>query len=136
MLEAEVFRKYYGLICTLLKQASYMSSQYDCVVTNPPYLNPGSCGEEMKNYASTFYPDSKTDMFAMFIERCIEYAKDEGLQGMITMHSWMFLSSYEKLREKMLDKMTIVSMVHVGARAFEDIGGEVVQTTSWIMRRK
>ncbi len=136
LFEADVFRKYYGLICTLLKQACYMSGQYDCVVTNPPYLNPGSCGDEMKNYANTFYPDSKTDMFAMFIERCLEYVKSEGLQGMITMHSWMFIGSYEKLRTKLIRQTEIVSMLHLGARAFEDIGGEVVQTTSWVMRKK
>ena len=90
----------------------------------------------MKKYAATFYPDSKTDMFAMFIERGMQYVKKTGLQAMITMHSWMFLSSYEKLRDKLLSKSIMVSMVHLGARAFEDISGEVVQTTSWVMRRK
>lgn len=134
--DVEIFRKYYGLICILVKQAQYLSEKYDCVVTNPPYLNPGSCGDEMKQYAGTFYPDSKTDTCAMFIERCLEYTKKIGLQAMITMHSWMFLSSYENLRNKMIKNSTVVSMVHLGARAFEDIGGEVVQTTSWIMRKK
>ena len=113
-----------------------MSAQYDCVVTNPPYLNPGTCGDEMKDYASKFYPDSKTDTCAMFIERCLQFTKKVGLQAMITMHSWMFLSSYEKLRMKLIQNTMVVSMVHLGARAFEDIGGEVVQTTSWIMRKK
>ena len=113
-----------------------MSSQYDCVVTNPPYLNPSACGDEMKNYASTFYPNSKTDMFAMFIERCIDYVKKVGLMGMITMHAWMFIASYEKLRQKLIANTEIVSMLHLGPKAFEDIGGEVVQTTSWVMRKK
>lgn len=133
--EADVFKRYYRLVCTMLKQAEYMSTQYDCVVTNPPYLNPSACGEEMKDFAITFYPDSKTDMFAMFIERCMVYGKEIGLQAMITMHSWMFLSSYEDLRKQLIDRMTIVSMLHLGPRAFEDISGEVVQTTSWIMRK-
>lgn len=130
------FNKYYELICTLLKQAAYMSAQYDCVVTNPPYLNPSACEDVMKEYAQTFYPDSKTDTCVMFIERCLEYGKKEGLQALITMHSWMFLSSYEKLRARLINEMSIISMLHLGPRAFEDISGEVVQTTSWIMRKK
>lgn len=134
--EADTFRKYYGLICTLVRQAQYMSSEFDCVVTNPPYLNPSSCGDEMRKFASDYYPISKTDMFAMFIERCMQYSNKSGLQGLITMHSWMFLSSYEKLRDKMLKETHMISMVHLGARAFEDIGGEVVQTTSWVMGGK
>jgi hypothetical protein len=90
----------------------------------------------MKKFANLYYPDSKTDTFAMFIERCMEFGKSSGLQALITMHSWMFLGSYEKFRDKMLQKLIFISMLHLGARAFEDIGGEVVQTTSWIMRRK
>lgn len=134
--EIDIFKKYYGKISTLLKQAQYMSSKYDCVVTNPPYLNPTTCREEMKKYAALYYPDSKTDMFAMFIERGMRYVKKTGLQAMITMHSWMFLGSYEKLRKRMINNATILSMAHLGARAFEDIGGEVVQTTTWVMRVK
>ena len=72
----------------------------------------------------------------MFIERCLEYGKKEGLQALITMHSWMFLSSYEKLRARLINEMSIISMLHLGPRAFEDISGEVVQTTSWVMRKR
>ena len=133
LFETGVFQRFYGLACILVKQAMYMSDHYDCVVANPPYLNPSSCGDEMRKFAADYYPISKTDMFAMFIERCMEYKNKTGLQGMITMHSWMFLSSYEKLRDKLLNGTRMISMVHLGARAFEDIGGEVVQTTSWVM---
>ena len=133
LFETGIFQRFYGLACVLVKQAMYMSDHYDCVVTNPPYLNPSSCGDEMRKFAADYYPISKTDMFAMFIERCMEYKNKTGLQGMITMHSWMFLSSYEKLRDKLLKGTRMISMVHLGARAFEDIGGEVVQTTSWVM---
>lgn len=129
------FNKYYDLICTLLKQAAYMSAQYDCVVTNPPYLNPTACNDELKQYAATFYPDSKSDTFAMFIERCMEYLNAKGFQAMITMHSWMFLASYDALRKKILSSATTISMLHLGARAFEDIGGEIVQTTSFILKK-
>jgi type I restriction-modification system DNA methylase subunit len=136
ILEMQTFQKYYGLICTLLKQASYMSKQYDCVVTNPPYLNPSTCEEEMKEYASLNYPDSKTDTCVMFIERSMDYGKKGGLQALITMHSWMYISSYEKFRKSFIQNATVVSMAHLGKHAFEDIPGEKVQTTSWVMKRR
>ena len=81
-----------------------------------------------------YYPDSKSDLFAVFIEVCSRMAKQNGYQAMITQHAWMFLSSFEKLREKMMLTET-VSMAHLGARAFEEIGGEVVQTTSFVRVR-
>ena len=113
-----------------------MSASYDCMVTNPPYISPTECGEEVKQYAETFYPDSKKDMCTMFIERCFEYTKSVGLSGMITMQAWMTSTTYKKLRDKMINKVRIVSMVQLGPRAFEDISGEVVQTTAWVMRCK
>ena len=79
------------------------------------------------------YPDSKSDLFAMFIERNLELAVKKGAVAMITMQSWMFLSSYEKLRNSILDKHTIISMAHLGARAFDSIGGEVVSTTAFVL---
>ena len=131
VIEYSVFDKYYDLICILLKQAQYMSSQYDCVVTNPPYLKTESCGNEMVSFANSFFKHSKTDMFAMFIERCIAYTKNSGLLSMITMHSWMFLSSYEQLRMELQKQMDIDSLLHLGPHAFDDISGEVVQTVAF-----
>ena len=87
---------------------------------------------KQKQYVQKNYPDSKSDLFAVFIEKCHSLTKKNAYQAMITMHSWMFLSSFEKLRNKLLINNTIVNMAHLGARAFEDIGGEVVQTTSFI----
>ena len=72
------------------------------------------------------------DLFAVFIEKCKVLLKVNGYQAMITQHAWMFLSSYEKLRQK-LNVSDIVNMAHLGARAFEEIGGEVVQTTSFVI---
>jgi hypothetical protein len=134
--DANTFRKYYGLFCVLIRQAQYMSAKYDCVVTNPPYLNPSACEDDMKDYAITFYPKSKTDTCAMFIERCLQYGSQRGLQAMITMNSWLSQSSYQKLRETIIDEMSLLSMINLGSHAFEDIGGERVQTTTWVMRRK
>lgn len=117
----------------LLKQAILLTQKYDIVVTNPPYMPVSNAGVKLNDYVKKNYPDSKTDLFAVFIERCKKMLKVNGYQAMITMHSWMFLSSYEKLREEVLTT-DIVNMVHLGARAFEEIGGEVVQTTAFVLR--
>lgn len=79
------------------------------------------------------YPDSKSDLFAAFIERNLDLALKQGMVAMITMQSWMFLSSFEKLRTKILYHDTILSMAHLGARAFDSIGGEVVSTTAFVL---
>ncbi|ONI39096.1 hypothetical protein AN639_02610 [Candidatus Epulonipiscium fishelsonii] len=111
-----------------------LSKKYDVVITNPPYKGSGDLNDTLNNYIKEYFPDSKADMFATFIERCLQLANKNGYVAMITMHSWMFLSRYEKLRTKLLN-IDIVSMAHLGTRAFEEIGGEVVQTTAWIMRK-
>ena len=111
------------------------TEKYDVVITNPPYMPVSNASNKLSNFIKEHYPDSKTDLFAVFIECCREMLEDNGYQAMITMHSWMFLSSYEKLREKLLNNVNIVNMVHLGARAFEEIGGEVVQTTSFVLNK-
>ncbi|WP_347297576.1 BREX-1 system adenine-specific DNA-methyltransferase PglX [Dolosigranulum savutiense] len=108
--------------------------KYEVVVTNPPYMTVSNTGAKLNNYVKKYYPDSKADMFAVFMERCKEMLAQNGYQAMITMHSWMFLSSFEKLREKFLFG-NIINMAHLGARAFEEISGEVVQTTSFVFRK-
>lgn len=117
----------------LLKQVTLLTQKYDVVVTNPPYMAVSNLGTKLNSYIKKNYPDSKTDLFAVFIERCKKMVRVSGYQAMITMHSWLFLSSYEKLREKVLTT-NIVNMIHLGARAFEEIGGEVVQTTAFVIR--
>ena len=116
----------------IVKQAEMLHQKYDVTVTNPPYMAVSAAGPKLNSYVVKNFPDSKTDMFAVFIERCGQMLKKNGYQAMITMHSWMFLSSFEKIRLKLLTKSTI-NMVHLGARAFEEIGGEVVQTTSFVI---
>lgn len=93
-----------------------------------------NAGAKVNDYVKKNFPDSKADMFAVFIERCGQMTKKNGYQAMITQHAWMFLSSFEKLRTKLL-AVDIVNMAHLGARAFEEIGGEVVQTTSFVIRK-
>ena len=118
----------------LIEQAILLSQKYDAVVTNPPYMGSSGMGAHLANFVKKYYPDSKSDLFAVFIEVCSRMAAEKRYQAMITQHAWMFLSSYEKLREKMMLTET-VNMAHLGARAFEEIGGEVVQTTSFVRCR-
>ena len=108
-----------------------LHQKYDVVVTNPPYMGSSGMGAKLSEYVKKNYPDSKADMFAAFIEKCGEMLSANGYQAMITQHVWMFISSYEKLREKLIRK-NIINMVHLGARAFDEIGGEVVQTTAFV----
>lgn len=131
--EAQILRGKADDIRALVNQAKLLSQKYDVVVTNPPYMPVSNSSASLQNFVKKNYPDSKTDMFAVFIERVAQLTKPNRYSAMITMHSWMFLSSYEKLRSKILETDT-VNMAHLGARAFEEIGGEVVQTTAWIER--
>ena len=108
-----------------------MAQKYWVTCTNPPYAGTSNLSAKVNNFVKKNYPDSKVDLFAVFIERCRAMTADNGYQAMITQHSWMFLSSFEKLREKMMLTET-VNMAHLGARAFEEIGGEVVQTTAFV----
>ena len=110
-----------------------LGQKYDVVVTNPPYMGSSGMNARLSDYVKKYYPDSKSDLFAVFIERCAQMDKPGGYQAMITQHAWMFLSSFEKLREK-LQRIDTVNMAHLGARGFDEIGGEVVQTTSFVMR--
>lgn len=114
--------------------AYLLTQKYDAVITNPPYMSASGMEVKLSKYVKDNYPDSKNDLFAVFIEKCNQMAKENGYQAMITQHAWMFLSSFEKLRNK-IQLSTIVNMAHLGARAFEEIGGEVVQTTSFVVRK-
>ena len=116
-----------------LKQADYLSPKYHVVIANPPYMGGKGMNGRLGAWVKDNYPNSKSDLFAMFIERNLELAVKKGAVAMITMQSWMFLSSYEKLRNSILDKHTIISMAHLGARAFDSIGGEVVSTSAFVL---
>ena len=115
----------------LIDLGETMAWKYWVTCTNPPYAGTSNLSAKANNFVKKYYPDSKADLFAVFIERCRAMTADNGYQAMITQHSWMFLSSFEKLREKMMLTET-VNMAHLGARAFEEIGGEVVQTTAFV----
>ena len=126
----EIKNKFYYVI----KTSEILSKKYEVVTTNPPYMGSSMMDSKLSKYTKKNYPDSKSDMFAVFIEKCNSLTDRNGFCSMITMHGWMFLSSYERLREKMALIETL-NMVHLGTRAFDEIGGEVVQTTVWIQRK-
>lgn len=112
-----------------------MARKYWVTCTNPPYAGTGDLNSKLNSYIKKHYADSKSDMYAVFIERCALFTNAVGFQAMITQHSWMFQSTFKKLREKILTK-SIINMVHLGARAFDEIAGEVVQTTSFVLQGK
>lgn len=119
----------------LVAVGEVLAQKYEVVVTNPPYMGGGSMSAKLSNFVKANFADSKSDLFAVFMEVCHKMNANNGYQAMITQHAWMFLSSFEKLRAK-IQKLDIVNMAHLGARAFEEIGGEVVQTTSFILANK
>ncbi len=107
-----------------------LARSFDCVVANPPYMGSSSFGPFMSKWVKKTYPDVKSDLCTCFIERGFSLARDHGYAAMITMQSWMFLGSFEKMRAGVIDGKTIISMAHLGPRAFDAIGGEVVNVTA------
>lgn len=118
----------------LIRIGKVIAQKYEIVATNPPYAGTSNLSAKVNNFVKKNYPDSKADLFAVFIERCGKMLKKNGYQAMITQHSWMFIGSFETLRNKMLN-CTLISMVHLGIKAFEEIGNDVVQTCSFIYQK-
>lgn len=107
-----------------------LSRRFTCTVANPPYMGSSSFNPFMSKWIKKNYPDVKSDLCTCFIERGFNLVEDKGYAAMVTMQSWMFLGSFEKMRAKVIDNKTIVSMAHLGPRAFDAIGGEVVNVTA------
>jgi type II restriction/modification system DNA methylase subunit YeeA len=123
-------------VLQVLRMADYLSPRNAVVIANPPYMGGKGMNGRLGAWAKENYPSSKSDLFAMFIERNLDMAMPAGAVGMITMQSWMFLSSFESLRARILNQNTILSMAHLGARAFDSIGGEVVSTTAFVLENQ
>lgn len=117
----------------LVQVAELLSQKYDIVVTNPPYLSVSGLNADVSEFIKKTYPDSKNDLYSVFIERCRSFTKKLGLQAMITQQAWMFTALYEPLRIK-LKSASIVNLIQLGAHAFDEIGGEVVQTAAFVIR--
>lgn len=114
-------------------QALLLAQKYDAVIANPPYMGSKGMNAALKEFAKKEYPNSKSDLFAIFMERAFKLLSTTGFNAQVNMQSWMFLSSYEQLRNNLLEDHTFVTMAHLGARAFSQISGEVVQTTAWVI---
>ena len=115
-------------------QTRYLTRKYAAVVANPPYMGAKNMSGELKQFVQDHYEDGKADLFAAFILRNRQFIQHGAMLGMITMQSWMFLSSFEVLRRKLLDSSSIETMAHLGAGAFDSIGGEVVSTTAFTLK--
>jgi len=117
----------------IVNQAIILAQRYISTIMNPPYLGLKGMNAELKVFAKKQFPNSKSDLFSLFMERAFGLLTDNGFNAQVNMQSWMFLSSYEALREWLLETKKIVTMAHLGSRAFGQITGDVVQTTAWII---
>ena len=115
-----------------LSQIDFLSPKYHVVIANPPYMGGKGMNGRLKTWASDNFPDSKSDLYAMFMERALLMTMECGMVAMINMQAWMFLSTLESLRTKLLTKASFLTMAHIGARGFDSIGGEVVSTTAFV----
>ncbi|WP_151892026.1 BREX-1 system adenine-specific DNA-methyltransferase PglX [Komagataeibacter nataicola] len=118
---------------TVLRMAEALAPRYHVAVTNPPYMGAKGMNTALAAFIKADYPHSRSDLFAVFMERALGLTVRHGLMAMITMQSWMFLASYEKLRARLLAETMILSMAHLGERAFDSIGGAVVSTTAFVI---
>lgn len=109
-----------------------LARKFTCVVANPPYMGSSSFSPFMSKWIKKNYADVKSDLCTCFIERGFDLVQKHGYSAMVTMQSWMFLGSFEKMRAKLIEQSSIVSMAHIGARGFDSIGGEVVSTTATV----
>ena len=123
-------------VLRVLDQAEALTQRYHVVVANPPYMGGKTMNSQLREFAKELYADGRVDLFAMFIERGFSLVQAGGYNAMVTMQAWMFLSSFEDLRAKLLSNWSISSMAHLGPRAFDTIGGEVVQTTAFVAQNE
>lgn len=121
-------------LTVLLSIGEVLARKYDVVMTNPPYMGARSYTSKLSNKIFGLYPDGKQDLFAVFILRCCDFTKLYRFVSMITMHSFMFLSSFERIRFDFLNN-NLISLIHLGIKAFDEIGNDVVQTASYVLRK-
>ena len=112
-----------------------LTTQYAAVVANPPYMGSGNMNVALSKYVTVNYTEGKADLFAVFMYVAMNLLLDKGKMGMINMQSWMFLSSFEKLRKFFLNNYQIDTMLHLGPRTFDELSGEVVQNTAFVISK-
>jgi hypothetical protein len=111
-----------------------LGRKYDVVVMNPPYAGSKNLSPRLKAFVEREYKEGKRDLYAAFIQRCRDFARRDGYVGMVTQQSWLFLHSYATLRKDVLERTTVATLAHLGPRAFEEIGGEVVNIALFTLR--
>lgn len=134
--QGEDVRFFTGEAAKSLRILDLMMRRYDCVVANPPYMSRRNMNDTLAGFLADHYKEAKGDLYAAFIARCAELTNEKGRVGMITQQSFMFISSYEKLRTGLLNEFAIESMAHTGPHAFPEIKGEKVNTTAFVLRRE
>jgi len=125
-----------GHLLPYIHQANLLAQRYDAVVANPPYMSDKGMNADLKAFSKSSYPKSKRDLFGIFMDRSFSFLNTGGFNAQVNMQSWMFLSSFEGLREYLLQSKTLITMAHFGSRAFGQISGEVVQTVAWVFRNE
>jgi hypothetical protein len=128
--EQELHKELRGYLKSLL----LLTAKYPAVAMNPPYMGSRQMNGELKNYVGDHYPNSKRDLFAVFMEVAENSTTLAGRFGMINQQSWMFLSAYQRLRSQVIDAAYIESMLHLGPGTFDEISGEVVQSTAFVIQ--
>ncbi len=123
------------LLKNIFNQNQLLLNKYNIVITNPPYMGTKGMNQNLNKFLKSNYPNSKSDLFAVFIEKCHDLTKDNNFFSMITQQSFMFLSTFENLRKEIIKNNIIINMAHLGAHAFDEIGGEVVQATTFVLRK-
>ncbi len=116
----------------LIQVAEALAQKYSVTCTNPPYMGISSCNAKLNAFLKKEYFAAKNDLFSAFIEKTSKLTSTCGLIGIITQNSWMFLSRFENMRVDFLNANSIVNLIHLGAHAFEEIGGEAVQTSTFV----
>ena len=115
----------------LIEIGAMMAEKFDVVMTNPPYMGSGGMNDKLANYVKQNYPYSKSDLFSVFIEKSISLTREYGMITLVTMQSWMFLSSFEDMRSRILETVTLKCINHLGVEAFDGIIGKVVSTVAF-----
>ncbi|BBX47677.1 BREX-1 system adenine-specific DNA-methyltransferase PglX [Mycobacterium cookii] len=127
-------RDLFDRIYQVITQAEYLSTRYHVVVANPPYMGAGNMDATLSEFLREEYPRSRADICAAFIERNLEMAVPKGFVAMVTMQSWMFLSSFADLRQRIIARYELLSMAHLGINAFDSINSKVLSTTAFVLR--
>ena len=125
-----------GQIDKILKQYKILNQKYDVVCTNPPYMGKKNINNKLSTFLKKEYPKTKSEMYSAFIERCLDFTDKKGYLAMITIHSWMFISSFKDLRDEILKSGNLINMLHTGAATFSDLSSFNVLATSFIFKKE